>query len=62
MLREVAGGTGIGVYFNIGQRAGRAAPAKPLATARSAHLVVRSHFQDQMGIAVVLGGASEMCR
>ena len=28
------------------QRAGRGAPAKPLATARSAHLVVRSHFHD----------------
>ena len=49
MLREVAGGTGIGVNFNARQRAGRAAPAKPLTTARSARLAERESHKGLAG-------------
>jgi hypothetical protein len=49
MLREVAGGTGIGVNFNARQRAGRSAPAKPLTTARSARLAERESHKGLAG-------------
>ena len=49
MLGEVAGGTGIGVNFNPRQRAGRAAPAKPLTTARSARLAERERHKGLAG-------------
>ena len=49
MLREVARGTGISINFNIRQRAGRAAPAKPLTTARSARLAERERHKGLAG-------------
>ena len=49
MLHEVAGGTGVGVNFNTRQRAGRAAPAKPLTTARSARLAERESHKGLAG-------------
>ena len=49
MLREIAGGTGVGVNSKTRQRAGRAAPAKPLTTARSARLAERESHKGLAG-------------